>query len=214
MSRTPGGWMRSRIAVRRTFRDGAVGALAGVAAGTVAAQTVPPDIVLGGVAAAWAGMVLAALLRRSYSIRNLERGLAGEEAVAAEIGAAMLAPRCAAAHGVTGIDGLIGDIDHLVATPSRLWVVETKSGRLPAGRLADAMRRVESNVAAVGRWADGAPVRGCVVLARGRVEGGHQGRGNDVAVLTRRGLGDELRAEAARSGTVEPWLAERVGRLA
>ena len=53
-------------------------------------------------------------------------GMTAERNVAGVIECALSADGCATAHGVTNIPNTIGDIDHLVATPQCLWVVETK----------------------------------------------------------------------------------------
>ena len=78
----------------------------------------------------------------------------------------MVSPGCAVAHSVTDIDGLVGDIDHLVATSGRVWVVETEYGWTPKRQFFRILSRLSGNVRAVKEWfGDGVPVVGCLVLA-------------------------------------------------
>ena len=59
----------------------------------------------------------------------------------------------------------VGDIDHLVATPPRLWVIETQRGRVPPRQLPEVLRRIARNVEAVRAWAPpGTRVSGCLVF--------------------------------------------------
>lgn len=53
-----------------------------------------------------------------------------------------------------------GDIDHLVATPMALWVVETKVRAVSKDRFRAVLDRIARNVHAVEAWAPGVPVRG------------------------------------------------------
>ncbi|MDE0032365.1 MAG: nuclease-related domain-containing protein [Deltaproteobacteria bacterium] len=65
----------------------------------------------------------------------------------------------------------VGDIDHLVATPKAVWVIETKYGAVPPGLLSETVNRIGDNMGAVREWAGQVapgkktPVRGCLVLA-------------------------------------------------
>ena len=43
----------------------------------------------------------------------------------------------------------VGDIDHLVATPRGLWVVETRHGRVASPDFPETLRRIALNVEAV-----------------------------------------------------------------
>ena len=66
--------------------------------------------------------------RRGWRLEDMRKGARAEESVGQAIEYALTSKRCAAAHHVEGI-ARIGDIDHLVATPRGLWVIETKHGR-------------------------------------------------------------------------------------
>ena len=125
------------------------------------------------VSVGFAGAILVAVAAFWIVFRKVERGRLGrlEKGEDAEVRAgqfieyALTAPSCAIAHSVTGI-ARVGDIDHVVATPARLWVIETKYRRVPREHLPEALRRIADNTTAVWEWAPpGTPVRGCLVLA-------------------------------------------------
>jgi len=125
------------------------------------------------VSVGFGGAILVAIAAFWVVFRKLERGRLGrlEKGEDAEVRAgqfiehALTAPDCAVAHSVTGI-ARIGDIDHLVATPVRLWVIETRYRRVPREHFPEVLRRIADNTTAVWKWAaPGTPVRGCLVLA-------------------------------------------------
>lgn len=101
---------------------------------------------------------------RGWRLSHMRTGARAEERVGEAIEYALTRANCAVAHAVTSI-AREGDIDHLVATPNRLWVVETKSGRLPKKAFATALRRLARNVEGVRAWAPGSDVRGALVFA-------------------------------------------------
>ena len=106
-----------------------------------------------------------------FVLRVLGRGGASgleEHAAAAStrdaIESALVAPGCAVAHSVSTI-ARAGVIDHLVATPARLWVIGTIDRRVPREELPRELARIADNTTAVWDWApQGTPVRGCLVL--------------------------------------------------
>ena len=94
------------------------------------------------------------------------KGEDGEVRVWESVDDALYRPGCAAAYSEDGLPGLRGDVDHLVATPARLWVVDAKYRDVPKSELPEALLRVAAQVEAVEAWAPpGTPVRGCMVLA-------------------------------------------------
>ena len=105
---------------------------------------------LGGVwvSVGFGGAILVAVAAFWVVFRKLGRGRLGrlEKGEDAEVRAgqfiehALTAPDCAVAHSVTAI-ARIGDIDHLVATPVRLWVIETKYRRVPREHFPEVLRR-------------------------------------------------------------------------
>ena len=64
-------------------------------------------------------------------LERLEKGENAEVRTGQTIEYAITAPNCAVAHTVTDI-ARVGDVDHIVATPVRLWVIETRSRELSA----------------------------------------------------------------------------------
>ena len=102
---------------------------------------------------------------RKWSIINLRKGMVGEQRVGQGIEFALTARHCAVAHGVMSIPGVVGDVDHLVATPKGLFVIETKYRRVPKTHFGDVLLRLSGNVQAVRRWAPhNTLVRACLVL--------------------------------------------------
>ena len=78
---------------------------------------------------------------------------------------AITAENCAVAHSVKEIAS-VGDIDHIVATPVAIWVIETKYQRVPPEAFPKVLSRIAANTKAVRQWAPmGTTVRGCLVLA-------------------------------------------------
>ena len=159
--------------------------------------------------------------------RSLERGrrerlYKGEDAevrTGQVIEHSLTAPGCAVARSVTSI-ARAGDIDHLVATPVRLWAVETKYRRVPRERFPEVLRRIAENTAAVWGWAPpGTPVRGCLVLAyesRLRRKSYDYGK-QPVVVHTPASLARELKAEAREERTIDERVAAgvwEIGRIA
>ena len=103
-------------------------------------------------------------LKRGWPLRNMRKGASAEQKVGQAIEYALTRDRCAVAHNVEEI-AKIGDIDHLVATPSGLWVIETKYGRVPKPEFERTLQRIASNVEGVRGWAARSRVTGCLVFA-------------------------------------------------
>ena len=94
------------------------------------------------------------------------RGLQGERLVGDLVEHALSRPGCAFAHDVKEALGGSGNVDHVVMTPSAIWVVETKSRWLSKRRFRLALRQVARNVRRVRRHLDSTiPVRGALVIA-------------------------------------------------
>ena len=153
-------------------------------------------------------IVLAAILLLgkvdTWWTRNIEKGLDAETWIGQAIDYAVAAPGSAVAHGVTEI-AKYGDIDHIVLTPARLWVVETKSGRVPNKEFRKVLAQIATNVAAVREWALDrdvqVPVQGCLVLASGVTARDEQGYDDDASgekifVEDRKSLVRKLRGDA------------------
>ena len=171
--------------------------------------------VLGAIAASWwASRVIA---RRR--VDGLETGGKAATCARQAIEHALTTPGCAVAHSVRSI-ARTGTIDHLVATPLRLWVIETKQDDVPQDQLPAVIRQVADHTSAVWKWAPpGTPVRGCLVLAKGAMPGrrtcdyGHE----PVVLHTPASLSRELEAEASQERMIDERVAAAVwelGRLA
>lgn len=100
-----------------------------------------------------------------WNFENLRKGVDAETRVGQVIEYAITAENCAVAHSVTEV-AKVGDIDHIVATPSAVRVIETKYKRVPEKSFPEVLSRIAANTDAVRQWAPaGTPVRGCLVLA-------------------------------------------------
>ena len=128
---------------------------------------------------------------------------------------ALAAPGCAVAHSVRTI-ARAGVIDHLVATPVRLWVIAAVDRRLSREELPSVLAAIADNTTAVWDWAPpGTPVRGCLVVAGERRQARTQydyGKG-PVVVHTPATLARELKAESEHSPELDERVADAVGKL-
>ena len=152
--------------------------------------------------------------RSDWSDDNLDKGLRGERRVGETIERAIAAPGCAVAHGVKEV-AAVGDIDHLVATPVRIWVVETKYQWLEDGAFKEALDRIDRNVRAVEGKFPGVPVQGSLVLAYGE-RGPKRRRYNDGRVLAHKpdSLAETLRDECVCKPSLDPAVADRIWDMA
>ena len=109
--------------------------------------------------------LVAALYRwqRGWRLSDMKTGAHAEETIGQAIEYALTRGSCAVAHDVEEV-ARVGNIDHLVATPQGLWVIETKHGRVPKSQFRETLRRIALNVEAVRDWAPGMRVTGCLVF--------------------------------------------------
>jgi len=144
---------------------------------------------------------------------HLKKGEEAETYAGQVIEYAITAPNCAIAHSVTTI-ARVGDIDHLVATPVRLWVIETKYRKVPPEHFPEVLRRIAENTAAVRKWAPpGTPVRGCLVLAKGSPPKRRTYDNGQTVVHTPGSLARKLKAEAREERTIDEQVANEVWKL-
>ena len=146
---------------------------------------------------------------------RLEKGEDAEVRAGQAIGWAITAPNCAVAHSVTEI-ARVGDIDHLVATPVRVWVIETKYKKVPPKKLPEVLDRLADNLKGVRDWAyPGTPIRACLVLAHGPAtrKKHYDAKGEAIVVHTPRSLAKELKVEAVRELKLDKWVAGQVWKL-
>ncbi len=172
LKRNPGEWLRELIVdrVAQVRLHGMLGLGWMLGAGftlwvTRGPEPVPAWVVWA-VPLAGAAFPGVALFRakRGWRLADMRKGARAEARVGQAIERALTAERCAVAHHVEGV-ARIGDIDHLVATPRGLWVIETKHGRVPQREFPETLRRIAVNVEAVRDWAPGQRVTGCLVFA-------------------------------------------------
>ena len=163
--------------------------------------------------AAGAFFVLRALRRGGALTLQRDEGLAASTRHAIEH--ALAAPDCAVAHAVSTI-ARAGTIDHLVATPVRLWVIAVVHRRVPREELPSVLAQIADYTTAVWDWAPpGTPVRGCLVLGSGSSPTRDQydyGKG-PVVVHAPATLAHELKAEASLARELDERAADAVGNL-
>ncbi len=122
-------------------------AFAGV--GSLVAAALAAWVGLGSAVVLGAACILGSLLLwglHSRRIGNLRKGYVAERQIGRAIEQAITADNCAVAHNVEGIANA-GDIDHIVATPQGVWVVETKYRRVWAKSFPKVLNRIRANVA-------------------------------------------------------------------
>ena len=173
-----------------------------------------PLAIAGGFALAIAAFLVLRALRRGGASR-VEHGEGAVTSTGHAIELALAAPCCAVAHAVSSI-ARAGCIDHLVATPVRLWVIGAIHRRVPREELPGVLARIADNTTAVWDWApSGTPVRGCLVLggesrlARNQYD---YGKG-PVVVHTPATLARELNAEAKLTPVLDERVADAVCKL-
>ena len=147
--RSPAAWLRGHLLARYLALLIPTLVAVGVCIGAFLGDWVPTMYVsaVGGLGIG--GAYLWFTFDSRWSLANLEKRLDAEYRIGQVIDYALVPPGCAVAHGVTGI-GVGGDIDHLVATPSGLWVIETKARAVPRKRFRAVLDRIADNVRAGG----------------------------------------------------------------
>jgi len=151
-----------------------------------------------------------------WNFDNFRKGRKAENRVGQAIGYAITAENCAVAHTVTEI-AKVGDIDHIVATPVSVRVIETKYKKVPKKDFFHVLTRVAANVDAVRQWAPaGTPVQGCLVLAyEGKAGKKNFDAGNEkiTAYFTPQLLMHEIRAEVGKEGSLDGRITKDIWKL-
>ena len=166
-----GGWLLQQAVGRLMFAIIAVVALAAFCLG-VLVRSLPgvngvvdalPD---GAIPAAAVGILVAVAVFMAWTNSSLGRRLAAEKLVGDRIEHALARNGCAFAHDVKEALGSGGNVDHVVLTPTGVWVVETKAAWLEGRRFPEALRQVAHNVRRVREKLETPlPVRGALVIS-------------------------------------------------
>ena len=214
--RDAGDWVRTRVRTSGLVVVALVSGMSGLLVGIGLAGFVGWRLVALPVMCLVAAVVLLVRRYERGGFSRLLKGAAAERNVGGSIEYAITAPGCAVAHSVTEITR-IGDIDHLVATPNCLWVVETKYRMVPRDRFSEVLRRIRVNLEAVRRWAPpGVEVRGCLVLAMEKeLPRKRLYEDGQVEVFDPRSLVRKLKQESTKqAGNEDVLTARRVWKLA
>ena len=200
--RTPGAWMRGAL-VQRYLVAVMIGSSGlGALVLWVAMTAIPASAasVATGVFTFWGvGAGISLLVIRygfgNYGAVNLEKGLAAETLIGRRIEAAITRPNHAVAHNLLIGAAEAGDIDHLIATPEGLVVVETKFKDLPEDRFSEVRLRLARNIKAVREWAPpDTRVRGAIVYMNLKhLERDYPTLGEDIRVYESKRFAKEFR---------------------
>ena len=232
MSGNAGSFIRDKMVRLALYCAAGAGGLLGLAIGMLFYTVFPRWIGFGWGLVAFATtavvvflIVIRVLDRPSYrwSLDNLKKGVDAETRVGRIIERAITANNCAVAHSVTEI-AKIGDIDHIVATPVAVWVIETKYKKVPKEQFSKVLHRIATNMNAVRQWApDKTTVRGCLVLAyehksvKKQAWGKNENGGiENISVYARLSLDtfeQEMRKEAGKTPSLDERIAKKIWRL-
>ena len=175
---------------------------------------------IGAYLAVAAAVVLAVRILKSPSYRwnqeNLRKGAEAEIRVGQIIEEAITDEKCAVAHGVIRSEER-GDIDHLVATPTGIWVVETKYRPVPVGKLSNVLSHIEESIDWVREWAPiGTTVKGCLVLVKEWERGKkrHYRSGNEkITAYTPEQFEEALKGEAREKRSIDERVTQKIWNL-
>lgn len=150
-----------------------------------------------------------------WNIDRLRKGMDAETLVGENIEYAITAENCAVAHSVKEI-AKVGDIDHIVATPAAVWVIETKYRKVPEKSFPEALSRIAANTRAVRQWTPvGTTVRGCLVLAyETDIKRRNYSHGKEkITAYTPELLKRELRREARAERLLDDRITKDIWKL-
>lgn len=156
-----------------------------------------------------------------WTLENLAKGSEAEMRVGQAIEYAIAAKNCAVAHSVTDTEiAKVGDIDHIVATPESVWVIETKYRAVPDKNFRKVLNGIAANTDAVRKWAPaGTPVQACLVLAYERKKfkpAAQADSGEEILVYTEKTLGcfrRKLLEEASGKKAPDEKIATKIWKL-
>lgn len=220
-----GAFLRQRLVRTALYGTAVSGSVIGLGIGVVFYVVFPQWIGFGWGVVAY-GATAAALLivpwvteSRAYrwNLENLAKGVDAETRVGQVIERAITAEHCAVAHSVTEI-AKVGDIDHIVATPRAVWVIETKYKKVPEDLFDGVLRRIAANTRAVRQchWLpEGTPVRGCLVLAYEKklVKTKYKAEGELITAYTTTSLLKEMGSEALGGPSLDREIVKKIWTL-
>lgn len=223
MRRFAGSWVREQGRKRLLLTIAVLSGMIGFTIGTLLDIAISFFLGPSWITYSFLPIALACLVYILWAARRMDRGdiaawLKGAESeayVGQAIEYAITAPNCAVVHSVTELTGA-GDIDHLVATPSALWIIETKHRRVPQKMFPRTLSAIARKMKEARAWAPpGTPVRGCLVVANpeGAMQPSRQASGETIFVRTAGSLAKALAEEAGAYPSVSPKLASAVWQL-
>ena len=230
MKKDPGAFLKGKLFRLSIWGAAGAGSLFGLSIGSLLYHVVgerfgPFGVPLAFVVTATAVYVAIRILERHvpWNLENLKKGADAEDRVGHLLEYAMFAENCAVAHNVTEI-AQAGDIDHIIATPEGIWIIETKYTFVPPKELDEELKRIAKNMKAVRKWAcdamkvKGCLVRGALVLAFDPKKLGktkYDACGETIDAFTEKtlctGLIDRIRKEAQGEGPCK--IAEPIWKL-
>lgn len=224
LKRNPGEWLQEKrlglipdVVLPMTVGSGWVGGAALTLLAAFGTRPIPLHILILSVLPGLLALLFAWYrYKRGWQLQDMKKGEHAEQFIGQKIEYALTRDACAVAHNVQKV-ARYGDIDHLVATPHGLWVIETKYQRIPPKNFNTTLEVIAANVKAVREQAPpDTQVTGCLVFA---VEPNksptptREVKGEMIRIFGKsRDLQGELRNEARETGA--SWaLAKWVWKL-
>ena len=154
-----------------------------------------------------------------WGLENLSKGLDAEMRVGQVIEYAITDARCAVAHSVTSI-AKVGDIDHIIATPAAIWVVETKYQRVREKFFREVLERIADNTKSVRNWTTklgyrDVQVHPCLILAYESkiVKQEYDKRGETIRVCLPNQVARAIKKDFENGGDLDERLSREVWKL-
>ena len=152
-----------------------------------------------------------------WSMDSVIKGFEAEYYTGQILDYAIAAKGCGVAHGIMSMPGSVGDIDHLVVTPVRVFVVETKYGKVPKKFFPGVLSRLANNVKVVRKWvAAGTQVDGYLVLVHDdgvKLPKDYDCDGENIVACTQSWLTKRVRSDIGEVQVVENGVAKKVWEL-
>ena len=168
-------------------------------------------------AAAAAALLAVGISKRPayrWNQENLRKGAYAEIHVGQIIEEVITNETCAIAHGVTRSEER-GDIDHLVATPTGIWIVETKYRPVPQDKFSKVLRHIEESIDWVREWAPiETPVKGCLVLVKEwKQQRDYTSGDKKITAYTPEQFEEALKREARKKQSIDERVTAKIWDL-